>query len=132
MLKLADKRHLKCLALRACGFKSHFSYNMNNMRKEFEIFGSKWAVEYVDIIPSEDENTYIFGKTWYSTRVIQVAKRDKDGNVIPKEELRLTFLHELMHAVLGTGQYNMYSQDEPHVEWLARCIASLIDQKILK
>jgi len=105
---------------------------MNNMRKEFEIFGSKWAVEYVDIIPSEDENTYIFGKTWYSTRVIQVAKRDKDGNVIPKEELRLTFLHELMHAILGTGQYNIYSQDEPHVEWLARCIASLIDQKILK
>lgn len=102
------------------------------MKREFEIFGSKWTVEYVDVIPSENENEYIFGKTWYSTRLIQVAKRDKDGNIIPKEELKLTFLHELMHAILGTGQYNGYSQDEPHVEWLARCIYSLLQQKVLR
>ena len=65
-------------------------------------------------------------------RVLIFCDRDKDGNIIPKEELQLTFLHELMHAILGTGQYNVYSQDEPHVEWLARCIYSLLQQKVLK
>lgn len=103
-----------------------------NMRKEFEIFGSKWDVEYVDVIPTDDPNAFVFGKTWYSTRVIQIAKKDQEGNKIPADELKLTFLHELFHAILGTGQYNGYSQDEPHVEWLARCAYSLIKQGILK
>lgn len=127
----SDARDLKSL-----GYYNHVgstpTFPTMSMKKEFEIFGSKWTVEYVDVIPSENENEYIFGKTWYSTRIIQVAKRDKDGNIIPKEELQLTFLHELMHAILGTGQYNVYSQDEPHVEWLARCIYSLLQQKVLK
>ena len=102
------------------------------MKKEFEIFGSKWTVEYPDVILTDNPNEYCFGRTLYSTRTIQIAKKDNDGNIFPKEELKLTFLHELMHAVLGTGQYNNYSQDEPLVEWLARCIDSLCKQKVLK
>lgn len=103
-----------------------------SMRKEFEIFGSKWAIEYVDIIPADEPNAFVFGKTWYSTRTIQIAKKDQDGNKIPPEELKMTLFHELFHAILGTGQYNVYSQDEPHVEWLARCAYSLVKQGILK
>lgn len=102
------------------------------MKKEFEIFGSKWTVEYVDVIPADNPDTFIFGKTWYSNRLIQVAKKDQEGKKIPNEELKLTFLHELFHAVLGTGQYSVYSNDEPHVEWLARCVYSLIKQGVLK
>ena len=102
------------------------------MKKEFEIFGSKWTVEYIDVIPCEESDAFVYGKTFYSTRTIQIAKKDFEGNPIPKEELRMTFLHELFHAIFGTGQYNAYSNDEPCVEWLARCVNSLMGQKVIK
>lgn len=45
--------------------------------------------------------------------------------------MKLTFLHELMHVILSTGQYNNCNNDEPLVEWLARCIYSLKNQNII-
>ena len=44
-----------------------------------------------------------------------------------KDDMKLTLLHELIHAVLDEGQYGNVSADEPMVEWLARCIKSLLD-----
>lgn len=41
-------------------------------------------------------------------------------------------LHELIHAILGTGMYGEVSGDEPMVEWLARSIYSLRKQDVIK
>lgn len=127
MLKLVDKRVLNTLALRACGFDSHFSYNMKD--EKFNLFGSEWTIKYVDVIPRDDDG-FCFGITDYITRTINVATIGRNGEKLPKSELRLTKAHELMHAILGTGCYTV-TNDEPLVEWLGRCICSLRDQKII-
>ena len=49
----------------------------------------------------------------------------------PDLEIYITLVHEIIHAVLDTGQYLEESQKEPLVEWLARCIISLLKQDIL-
>ena len=48
-----------------------------------------------------------------------------------ENEILITLYHEIIHAILLTGQYINSSNDEPLVEWLARCILSLKNQKIL-
>ena len=47
---------------------------------------------------------------------------------LSEKTIKLTLLHEIMHAICGTGQYNDYSNDEPFIEWLANCIYSLKEQ----
>ena len=39
-------------------------------------------------------------------------------------------LHELTHSILDTGGYNNSSSDEPLVEWIARCLNSLLKQNV--
>ena len=49
----------------------------------------------------------------------------------PDLEIYITLVHEIIHAILDTGQYFEESQKEPLVEWIARCIISLLKQDIL-
>lgn len=44
-----------------------------------------------------------------------------------KSDAKITLIHELIHAILDEGQYGNASNDEPMVEWLARCLKSLMD-----
>lgn len=99
--------------------------------KEFDIFGTKYTLEYVDKIESEDEGTFIMGQTNSAANWIKIATKDYNGNPINSSEYKVTLLHELLHAILDEGQYRSSSADEPMVEWLARCLKSLIDQKII-
>lgn len=97
--------------------------------EKFNLFGSEWTIKYVDVIPRDDDG-FCFGITDYVTRTINVATIGRNGEKLPKSELRLTKAHELMHAILGTGCYTV-TNDEPLVEWLGRCVCSLRDQKII-
>lgn len=92
--------------------------------KKIEIFGTKWTICYQDHIESEGDG-FTFGHTDSVSKIITVATKDRDGNPLPEREVRLTMYHELFHAILLEGQYNGYSEDEPLVEWLAKCILSL-------
>lgn len=98
--------------------------------EKFNLFGSEWTIKYVDVIPRDDDG-FCFGLTDYVGRVISIATKGREGELIPKSELRLTKGHEIMHAILGTGCYSV-TNDEPLVEWLGRCVTSLLDQKVLK
>lgn len=100
-------------------------------KKKFNLFGSKYTIEYVDEIETEDENVFRFGQTNSAGQKILIAKNNYWGKPMSKDDMKLTLLHELIHAVLAEGQYGNVSDDEPLVEWLARCIKSLIDQKII-
>lgn len=102
--------------------------SLNN--KEFDLFGTTWKVKLVDKIDTEEEG-FCFGQTQYDIYTIYIVNKDSHGNKLDSKEIELTFLHELFHAILFTGQYNTYSNDEPAVEWMARCINSLKNQKML-
>lgn len=45
--------------------------------------------------------------------------------------MSVSFLHEIVHAILNEGQYSGSSDDEPLVEWLAKCLKHLKDQKVI-
>lgn len=104
--------------------------NINKLNnKTLDIFGTKYTIKFVDTL-DDDTDTYHYGVCSGSTKTIQISKKVK-GIVQTKDELSITLLHEIVHAILDTGQYNASSSDEPLVEWLARSLYSLMNQNIL-
>ena len=67
------------------------------------------------------------GTTNTAANEIHIARSDFYGNPVDSSEHKITLIHELIHAILNEGQYLSSSGDEPMVEWLARCIKSLMD-----
>lgn len=90
-----------------------------------DIFGSKWKLKFVDAI-EVDDGASVDGLTDSTNRIISVDVKQT------KNEADITLLHELIHAILNTGQYFNASRDEPMVEFLARGIQSLIKQGVLQ
>lgn len=100
-------------------------------KKEFDLLGTKYTIQYVDKIEVEEEGTFRFGTTNPAAHKITLAKLGYEGKPMDKNDAKIALIHELIHAILEEGQYSDPSSDEPMVEWLARSIKSLIDQKII-
>lgn len=102
---------------------------------KFHIFGTNFKVHFVERIePSEDDerNGVIpIGRTT-PDEVVYVATHSHTGEKFPDEKIAITLIHELMHCIFGTGEYQHTNADEPCVEWTARCIYSLIKQNVFK
>lgn len=98
--------------------------------KTINIFGSKYKIKYVDKVYDENNN-WIYGKVDTSSKEILISTLLHNDTPIQKEEIEISLYHELYHAILMTGQYMNCNNDEPLVEWLARCTYSLIKQKVL-
>ena len=95
----------------------------------FTIFNTTWTVSFIDNFKNETkEGEFKFGDTNYELNKIRIATKTKEGQLLAEKTIKLTVLHEIMHAICGTGQYNAYSEDEPFIEWLANCIYSLKQQ----
>ena len=95
----------------------------------FKIFNSTWKVSFIDNFNNETkEGEFKFGETDYENNRIRIATKTKKGDILPEKTIKLTVLHEMMHAICGTGQYNAYSEDDPFIEWLANCIYSIKEQ----
>ena len=108
---------------------------MNNMNiedfnnKQFDIFGTIFTIKLVDTLDEEDKLLH-YGITECNTKEIRISKEVMKAKQ-PDSEIYITLVHEIIHAVLDTGQYIEESEKEPLVEWLARCIISLLKQDIL-
>ena len=106
-------------------------FNMKTQNKEFDIFGTKWKIEFKNTVLSNDEYPHeVYGSCQGSSHIIEIAK-NVNGVKQTKEEMRISLLHEIFHAIFHTGQYNNSNDDEPLVEWCARSINSLLEQKII-
>ena len=104
---------------------------MNFRNRTFKIFNTTDKLKFVDNIESEDDNSTVLGTTDSSLKIIEIRTKDKLGKVINKNDLYITLLHEIIHAIFIEGQYLQANQDEPLVEWTAKCLKHLIDQKVL-
>ena len=103
---------------------------MELKNKSFNIFGTKYRIKFVDNVLNEESN-WIYGKTDAISKEILISTKLSNGKNVQENEILITLYHEIMHAILLIGQYVNSSSDEPLVEWLARCILSLKNQKIL-
>lgn len=93
--------------------------------RTIDIFGSKWKLKFVDKIDLEDDLNPD-GITDVNKRLIAVSTNQSDNEVM------ITLLHELIHAILDTGQYLNSSQNEPMVEFVARSLYSLTKQRLIQ
>ena len=96
---------------------------------EFELFGTKWKVTFIGKV-EETEEFYQSGNCCTINGTIWVATQDGEGNPLAESAVRINLLHELSHAIFNTGCYNDSSNNEPMIEWIARCLNSLIVQNI--
>ena len=103
---------------------------MELKNKSFNIFGTKYRIKFVDNVLDEESN-WIYGKTDATSKEILISTKLSNGKDVQESEILITLYHEIIHAILLTGQYMSSSENEPLVEWLARCILSLKNQKIL-
>ena len=97
--------------------------------EKFNIFGTEFTVQYVTELTNKNGD-YIFGECDGINKTIQVNINNKQGKRLKPEEIELSFYHEVMHAIFGEGQYDV-TNDEAFVEWSAKCIRSLKQQKVL-
>lgn len=104
---------------------------MNNNSKTINIFGTTYTIEYVDKIEIDNPNAWRFGEENSASHTIQICTKLYNGLPIGKEEINKNMMHEIIHAILDEGQYFSESSNEPLVEWLARCIYSILKQDIL-
>lgn len=103
---------------------------MELKNKSFNIFGTKYRIKFMDNVLDKEGN-WIYGKVDTTSKEILISTKLSNGKDVQENEILITLYHEIMHAILLIGQYTDYSSDEPLVEWLARCILSLKNQKIL-
>ena len=105
---------------------------MENIK--FKVFESPWTIKFQERVTTETEDgkeVWAFGIAKPAERKIFISTKTDEGVAIPASELKLTVLHEVMHAIFVTGQYLQSNADEPLVEWLARCIFSFMNNKTL-
>lgn len=101
---------------------------------EFNLFGTDWYVHFTNETITDktrkgsDEQGFYFGINYADRRVIEVALLNVDGNPLCDSEICNTLVHEIVHAIYSTGCYENTNNDEPLVEWTAKCIISLIKQ----
>ena len=91
--------------------------------KKIDLFGTKYTIKLIDKL--EDENSRYDGMTHHDSFTIEIA-RYVDNSKLNNEEMAKTLLHEINHAIFASGQYLQTNNDEPLIEWLARCMYSLI------
>lgn len=103
---------------------------MDMKNKTINIFGSKYKIKYIDKVYDEEGN-WIYGKVDTSNKEILISTLLQDNKPVQREEVEISLYHEIYHAILITGQYMQCSNNEPLVEWLARCTYSLIKQNVL-
>lgn len=96
---------------------------LNN--KKIDIFGTIYTILIVDKIQGEEDDMCSRGLTTHSSKTIKIA-RGSNGNTFDNEDMLITLLHEIVHCIFDNGQYVNNSNDEPLVEWTARCLNSII------
>lgn len=94
-----------------------------------DLFGTTVTIQIMDVVKNDDGDD-IYGKYNMNTKNIYVA-RYINGEKLKDSEIKITILHELVHAIFNIGQYKHSCDDEPLVEWTARCLFKLINKKVL-
>lgn len=104
---------------------------MELKNRKVDLFGCTYTIRYKDkIISNEDKNHELFGVTNSCDRTITIAKT-LYGKTVSKKEIELTLLHELIHAILDSGQFLNESSNEAMVEWVAKCIYQLLKKDVI-
>ncbi len=99
------------------------------MINKIDIFGTTYKVKEVPELVTE--GYHIFGEADNIKQEIKVAI-NVEGVKQSDKNKEITLMHEIVHCILMEGQYLAANQDEPLVEWIAKCLISLKKQGVFK
>lgn len=104
---------------------------MDFKKRNIKIGHSTYKVQYMDKIPVVEGEGFRFGEINTADKLISVATQKPNKKKFSEDQLKTTYYHELIHGILGEGQYLSESNNEPLVEWLAYCFVQLSKQNAL-
>ena len=95
-------------------------------KKEFKVFNTKYDVAFGEEPLKLENGDYEYGICHSAGTNISVSQNDIDKKPLDKQDYEKNAMHEIVHAILGEGGYINTSDDEPLVEWLARCMYDIV------
>lgn len=99
-------------------------------QKRIKIFNTTYTIKYIDKIEN-NENKFVFGRTNAIDKHIYIATKNDNNKKLSNVEIKTTLYHELIHAILSEGAYGKESDNEPLVEWIAKCLVQLNTNNII-
>ena len=99
-------------------------------QKRIKIFNTTYTIKYIDKIEN-NENKFVFGITNAIDKHIYIATKNDNNKKLSNVEIKTTLYHELIHAILSEGAYEKESDNEPLVEWIAKCLVQLNTNNII-
>lgn len=99
-------------------------------QKRIKIFNTTYTIKYIDKIEN-NENKFVFGRTNAIDKHIYIVTKNDNNKKLSNVEIKTTLYHELIHAILSEGAYKKESDNEPLVEWIAKCLVQLNTNNII-
>ena len=104
---------------------------MEIKNRQIKIGNSKWKIKLEESMLSEDKEIFYFGLSDFIHKEIKLSTKLSDNKIMDKDTLQETYYHEIIHSILNEGQYKGESDNEPLVEWIAKCLLQLKKQNAL-
>lgn len=104
---------------------------MEIKNRQIKIGNSRWKVKLEESMLSEDGKSFYFGTSNATYKEIKLSTKLPDNTKIKDDSLQETYYHEMLHSILDEGQYKEESDNEPLVEWIAKCLLQLKKQNAL-
>lgn len=104
---------------------------MEIKNRQIKIGNSRWKVKLEESMLGEDGESFYFGISNATYKEIKLSTKLPNNNKINNDSLQETYYHEILHSILNEGQYNEESDNEPLVEWIAKCLLQLKKQNAL-
>lgn len=99
--------------------------------RKIKIDGMPYQVKFVDVIPCDSEDHFFYGHHSGINNTITIATKRPDGKDFSEQIIEISYLHEVIHAILTQGQYLEANSNEALVEYLAKRIYELKKQNAL-
>lgn len=99
------------------------------------LLGVKYSIKFMDTVLNRDPDgteISVWGLCNHDKRSIYIATKNSEMKPRSRDEIRITLIHEILHAICTSYQYFNTSSDEPFIEIMARSINSMINSDLLK
>ena len=104
---------------------------MEIKNRQIKIGNSKWKVKLKESMLDENGESFYFGISNAIYKEIKISTKLPNNTKVNNDSLQETYYHEMLHSILDEGQYKEESDNEPLIEWMAKCLLQLKKQNAL-
>ena len=82
------------------------------------LLGVKYSIKFMDTVLDRDQDdteVSVWGLCDHDKRSICIATKNSEMKPRSKDEIRITLIHEILHAICTSYQYFNISSDEPFI-----------------